>query len=242
MTFPQFLSTVSQALRLLATYPFRSLAVALVFLVVVEAFMFIPYVGFVLKVALAAVIGAQALAIFAAAAAGRGPSPAGFLSAFSLPATAQAALVFGGLVPFAAGMLFLYVKAGPTALEFFFGNIFEAKPPAQNLFIQMKYIMLLFGLPFTFLAGAVVLKGLSGFAAISAALTAAVSNWLPILLLALITLAYEGMSVQLPAFMPKLAATVVSGLLLLLFVAWSFAIVYTVSARVFAHNAPANAA
>lgn len=242
MTLPQFLSAISQALRLLISYPLRSLAVALTFLIAVEAFMFIPYLGFTFKIALSGVLGAQALAMFAAAAAGRGLSPVKFLSAFSFPIAAQAALVVGALIPFVAGMLFLYFKAGPTAVEFFFGNIFKTNPPNESMFTQMKYVMQLFALPFTFLAGAVVLKGVSGLTALSTAFAAAAKNWLPILFLGLINLVYEWASIQLPSFLSKPASAIVGGILLLLFIAWSFAVAYTVSAKVFGTVDTADAA
>jgi hypothetical protein len=241
MNLAEFFSAASAAIGLLAAHPLRWLGVVLAFLVAVESLMFIPYVGFALKLAVAGVVGAKVIAMFAAATAGAAPSPAHLLSAFSLPASAQLVLAFGAVLPFAAGMIYLYFKAGPSAIEFFFGNIFKVKPPAKELFVQSKYVMQFFALPFTLLAGAVVLKGLSGFGALSAALAAALANWLPILLLGLLGLAFEWSSVQLPSFMPKWVAGAVGGVLLVLFLGWSFAVMYTVSAKVFGSTIVKNA-
>lgn len=226
------MSAANEALSLLARNPWRWLAVVLVFLVVVESLMFIPYVGFVVKLAVAGVVVAQVIAMFGAAAAGQSPSPLGLLSAFSLPAGAQLVLVLAALLPFAAGILFLYLKGGPQAIEFFFGNIFKTKPPSAAEFEQSKYVMLVVALPLTLLAGAVVIKGLTGLAAVTAALEAAAANWLPVVLIGVMTFASEWASAHLPA-MPKPAAAVVGGVLLVAYLAWAFAITYTVSARVF---------
>lgn len=234
MNVAECLSAASQAWSLLTAHPLRWLGVILVVLVAVESLMFIPYVGFVVKLAVAGVVMAQVIAIFGAAAAGQAPSPLDLLSAFSRPFSAQLVLAGAALLPFAVGVLFLYLKAGPASIEFFFGNLLKTKPPAMADFAQFKYVMQLVALPFTLLAGAVVIKGLTGAAAVSAALVAAVTNWLPLLLLGVLALAFEWSSTALPSLMPKPAAALVGGVLLVLFLAWMSAIMYTVSVRAFA--------
>jgi hypothetical protein len=229
----EFLTAASDAWSLLASYPFRWLAIVVVFLVAVESLMFIPYVGFLVKLAVAGIVVPQVVAIFAGAAQGQAPNLISMLGAFSLPPSTQAVLVGAALFPFALGILFLYAKGGTQAIEFFFGNILKTKPPSAALFEQFKYVMQLMALPFTLLAGAVVVKGLVGLAALSAALSAAIANWLPVLLLAILALAFEWSSAQLPSVLPKPMAVAIGGLLLVVFLAWSFAITYTVSAKVF---------
>jgi len=238
----EFITAASDAWGLLASYPFRWLAVVVVFLVAVESLMFIPYVGFLVKLTVAGIVVPQIVAIFAGAAQGQAPSPVGMLGAFSFPPSTQAVLVGAALLPFALGILFLYVKGGPQAIEFFFGNILKTKPPPPALFEQFKYIMQLMGLPFTLLAGAVVVKGLVGIAALSEALSAAIANWLPVLLLAILAFAFEWSSAHLASVLPKPIAAVVGGVLLVVFLAWSFAITYTVSAKVFGPPAAKRAA
>ena len=233
MNFSDFLAAASDAWALLAAYPLRWAAIVVVFLVAVEALTFIPYVGFVVKLAVAGIVVPQVIAIFAAAASGQAPSPSGLLGAFAYPPSTLAVYVGASLLPFAVGVLFLYMKGGSPAIDFFFGNLFKTKPSPVAQFEQFKYIMQVVALPFTLLAGAVVIKGLAGLAALSAALSAAIVNWLPVLILALLALAFEWSSAQLPSVLPKPAAVLVGIILIVAYLAWSFAITYTVSSKVY---------
>jgi hypothetical protein len=101
------------------------------------------------------------------------------------------------------------------------------------LFLEFKYAMQIFALPFSLVAGAVVLKGLSGSAALLVAVSAAMANWVPVLVLGLLALTFEWVSMQLTSLLPKPVAASVGILLLVVFMAWSFAVTYTVSVRVF---------
>jgi hypothetical protein len=65
------------------------------------------------------------------------------------------------------------------------------------------------------------------------ALSAAQANWVPILLVGLMALSFEWLSMQLTSWLPKAAATTLGIGLMLLFMTWSFAVMYTVSVRVF---------
>jgi hypothetical protein len=69
--------------------------------------------------------------------------------------------------------------------------------------------------------------------AVSVAVSAAMANWVPVLVLGLLALAFEWVSMQLTSLFPKAAAASVGILLMVLFMAWSFAVMYAVSARVF---------
>jgi hypothetical protein len=233
MNLSELLSAASAATELLAEYPIRWLGVVLIFLVVVESLMFIPYVGFTVKLAVAGVVSGQIISMFAAAATGTAPSPVDLGSAFNLPFGALWVLAVGALPPFAAGMLFLYIKSGSNSVKFFFSNILKMKSPPEDLFVASKYVMQLVALPFTFLTGAVVLKGLTGIAAFTAAFSAVPVNWLPVLSLGLLALAFEWASVQLSSLRPKWVAATIGGVLLVAFLGWSFAVMYTTSAKVF---------
>ena len=233
MSFSEFLIAVSEAWGLLAAQPFQWLAVVAVFFVVVESLMFIPYIGFVLKLGVAGVVVAHIVAMFAAAAGGHSPSPFDLLAAFDLPWPSQAALAVGAVLPFALAALYLYQRAGVPAIRFFFGNIFKIKPPTKDLFLEFKYAMQIFSLPFGLVAGAVVLKGLSGSLALSVAVSAAMANWVPVVSLGVIALGFEWVSMQLTSLLPKAAAASIGILVLILFMAWSLAVMYTVSARVY---------
>lgn len=229
------IAAAADAVGLLAKFPLQWLGVTLVFFIGAEALMVVPYVGFVLKVVVAMLLMTQFVAMFAAAAAGQAPSPLDLLGAFGLPASSQAVLALAALVPFAAGMLFLYFASGPAAPRFFFGNLLKRadKPPAPADFLRLKYVLHLMSLPFALLPGAIALRGLVGAEALRQAISAAMIHWLPILLIALITLAFEWMQVRLSSWTPKAAAMAVGVVLTLLFVAWQVAIVYAVSAHAF---------
>ena len=239
MNLSDCIAAFSEAWTLLAAHPLRWLAVLTVFLVAVESLMFIPYVGFVIKLAVAGVVAPQLIAMFAAASTGQAPGPSGLLGALSLPWETVLVLVAAALIPFAAGIGFLYAKGGPQATEFFFGNVFKSKPPTAELFAQFKYVMVLIAVPFTFLAGAVVIKGLVGFAALTAAISSLLANWLPAVLLAALAFALEWSSARLPDLLPKPAAAALGLVLLFAYLALYSALTYTASAKVFAGDGAA---
>jgi hypothetical protein len=154
-------------------------------------------------------------------------------AAFYLPWPTQAALAGAALVPFLLGLVYLYQRAGAEPPRFFFGNIFKLKPPTKDLFLEAKFAMHILALPFYLVTGAVVLKGASGWSAVALALSAAQANWVPILLVGLMALSFEWLSMQLTSWLPKAAAATFGIVLMVLFMTWSFAVMYTVSVRVF---------
>ncbi len=234
MTLTDFLACAVEALQLLDLYPFQWLLLVVIFLVVVEGIMFIPVVGFTLKLWVASIAAAQTLLLFASAAHGQPPDLARLIDAFYLPATAQLILFATSLMAFLAGLLYLYLAGDTTATTFFFGNILKTKPPERALFFRFKVVMQVFALPFTFLAGAVVLKGLTGWAALGAALSVAAANWLVVLLLLAISLAFEWCMAKVPELFSKALAATITVLMLVFYVAWSLSLGYTVSARALA--------
>jgi hypothetical protein len=234
MTLSDFLTCAVEALRLLALYPFQWLLLVFIFLVVVEGIMFIPVVGFTLKLWVASIAAAQTLVLFASAAHGQPPDVTRLIEAFYLPATAQLVLFATSLLAFMAGLLYLYLAGGAEATSFFFGNILKTKPPERALFFRFKVVMQVCALPFTFLAGAVVLKGLTGWAALGAALSVAAANWPVLLLILAITLAFEWFMAKVPELFSKALAATITLLLLGFYVAWSLSLGYTVSAKALA--------
>ena len=233
MTLPDFLAAAYEAWALLMAYPLHWLAVMVIFLLVVESLMLIPYVGFVIKLAVAGIVVPQVVGMFAGAGRGHAPNPLDMLGAFSFPLSTQAVLAGAALLPFAIGILYLYAKGGKQATAFFFGNIFKAKQPSAALFERFKYLLQFASLPFTLLAGAVVVNGSVGLAALWIAFSAALTHWLPVLLLGLLALAFEWFSAHLPKALPKWAGATLSITLTVVYLAWIFALTYTVSASVF---------
>lgn len=232
MNFSEFLAASTAAFNILSAYPLQWLGIGLIFIVLIESLMFIPYVGFIVKLSVAGIVGTQFFAMFAAASTGITPRPIDLISAFSLPISTQLVMAFASVLPFAAGMVYLYLKLGQAGIRFFFGNMFKEKPPAKALMLKSKYVMYLFALPFLLLGGEVVLKGSSGFDALSNTFAAAPANWLHIILISLMSVMFELIVVQLPVVLPKWAAGVLSGVLMLVFLCWVAAVTYTVSAAV----------
>jgi hypothetical protein len=68
------------------------------------------------------------------------------------------------------------------------------------------------------------------------ALAAAQANWVPVVLLGLMVLSFEWLSIQLTSVFPKPVAAVLGIGLMVLFMTWSLALMYTVSLRVFSAN------
>jgi hypothetical protein len=233
LSFTEFLISAFEAWDLLSGQLLPWLVVVAVFLVVVESLMFIPYIGFVVKLGVAGVVVAQILTMFAASAAGHSPHPMDMLLANSFPRPTQVVLAAAAVVPFLLATLYLYLRAGVPATRFFYGNIFKTKPPIKELLLEFKYAMQIFNLPVSLVAGAVVFKGLSGWPAITVALAAAQANWVPVILLGLMVLSFEWLSIQLTSIFPKPIAAVLGIGLMVLFMTWSLALMYTVSLRVF---------
>jgi hypothetical protein len=233
MNLAQIWISAIEAANLLVAYPLSWFALVIVFLVVAEGVMFIPYVGFTIKLFLASILAAQVLALFADASAGQTPQITKLFDAFSLPASAQLALFAAALVPFLLGLLYLFAKGGTPAIGFFFGNVLKLKPPSPALFLRFKAVMHLAVLPFTFLGGAIVLKGLSGWVAVSTAISVAISNGWVLVVLLVFTLCFEGLMAAVPVTLSKAVGSPVVGVLLVIYVAWSFAFVYTLSAHAY---------
>ena len=233
MTLVQCLQAAIDAAALLGAHPFHWLAVVLTFLVAVEALMLIPRVGFVLKIGVAGIATAGVMSLFAGAAAGTPPSALGWLAAFTRPVGQQAVLALAGLLPFAVGLAYLRGALGPEGTRFFFGRIGRDAPPPKPAFLRFKFVMQAASLPLTWITGAVVLKGLSGLSALSAALGALVPHALALGLVGVMAMAFEALAAQPPAWLPKPVALAGSLVAVVLFLGWSFALLYTLSARVF---------
>lgn len=119
MNLTEFAGAAVEAWTLLAAYPIRWIAVMVAFLILVEGLMFVPYVGFVIKLSAVGIVTPQLITMFAAAANRQAPSPLDLFDAFSLPWITLIVLACAALVPFVAAILFLYTKGGPQAIRYF---------------------------------------------------------------------------------------------------------------------------
>lgn len=223
----------AQALRLLAAAPAAWLLLVLAYLVVVEGLMFLPRVGFVLKLWAAAVGQAPVLVMAALVAAGQplgADTPAALGRALLLPAASQAVLALGPLLAFGLGLLLLRRRAGPAALRFFFGQVWRDKPPPARDFLAFKLAMHAAALPFVFVPAAVVLAGQGGLDGLRQGLALAWAHPWALGGLGLAGVMFERLSMRLSRRLPSPWGAVAAGLLLPGFVAFSFAWLYTLSA------------
>lgn len=223
--------SAQHAFALLAAFPFTWLILVLGFLVLVESLMFVPYIGFISKLCVASLVAAQTLVLFAAASAGEPPQLGDLLGIFTLPLSAQLVLIISALIPFLAGMGYLVSQGGVESLAFFFGNILKTKPPTSRRFIVFKGVMYATALPFTFVAAAITLRGLSGWNALDQALLAAMANWPALLVLFSTSMLFEWSVGHLPRLLPRRLGAALAVALLLAFLAWSLAFAYTLSVR-----------
>jgi hypothetical protein len=227
------LHSAAAALSLLAAAPWRLLLATVIFIAVSESLMLVPRVGFLLKFCVASLLSAQMLVIFRVAAMGEPPKMRILLDAIYLPPSSMLVLFGCALLPFFVGLSYFALTGRADGLRFFFGNVFKHKPPESKHFLVFKLIMLFGGVPFTYVAPAMVLKGDVGGNALEQGLIAALLYWPSLLAMLLVTVVFEAGMMRLPQALPRKIAAAFSIPLLVLFVAYVFAFTYTLSVRAF---------
>lgn len=236
LTFAAFLDSLRRSVALLRAFPFRWLLFTILFLAAVESLMFIPYIGFVVKLAVAGVLYPQWMLMFADADAGRKPMLRTFLGGFARPVSELWVLIVAGVIPFLIGIAYLMIAGGGwQGAAFFFGHFGATRPPDVDRYLAFKVVMNVVGMAFVFVPGAVALRGLSGLAALVGSLRAAACNWAVVLFFFAMSVAFEFLSNALPALLPlpKLSTGILLVVLLIAFLAWSISFAYTISAHAF---------
>jgi hypothetical protein len=222
------LRAAAEALSLLAAAPWALLLASAVFLLLAEGLMFVPRIGFILKLCIGSLLAAQMLVLFKVAALGEPPQLRTLFEAVYLPLDSMLVLCLCGLLPFGAGLAALAVRR-KEALEYFFGNILKQKRPAPADFMVFKLATHLIAAPFTFVAAAMVLKGYRGWNALEQGLVAALLYWQAPLVLMLLSMTFDWLMSRLP----RRAGAVLSLPLLLVYVLLQFAFTYTLSVKAF---------
>jgi hypothetical protein len=233
MSALDILRSAAEALSLLAAFPLRLLLATLVFILVSEALMLIPRVGFLLKFCVASLLAAQMLVIYRVAAMGELPRLRILFEAVYLPPSSMLVLFGCALLPFFIGLSYFAFARRADGFRFFFGNVFRTKPPEAKHFLVFKIVMLVTAIPFTYVAPAMVLKGQIGGNALEQGLVAGLLYWPSLLAIMLISAAFEFMMGRLPAALPRKVSAALSIPLLVLFLAFVFAFTYTLSMRAF---------
>lgn len=221
---------MAQALLLLAAAPLVWLGAVLAYLLIVESLMFVPRLGFVLKLWVAGVAQAPLLALAARVAARQPIDLPALWQACLQPPASQLALALGPLLAFGLGLVLLHRRAGAPALRFFFGNVLKDKPPPAQHFLAFKLAMHALALPFAFVPAAVVLGGHGGLAGLWQGLVLAWAHPWALGALGLVGVMFERQMVRLPRRLPRPWGALAAGVLLLGFVGFSFAWSYVLSA------------
>ena len=152
------LRAIIDASRLLHRYPLRIVGIILLFIVMAEALMFVPFIGFLAKIVVAGFLAAQILAVLCDAAAGTPPNPLALFRTSRFRMTEIISLTLASLLPFAVGIAFLYMSEGAPAIKYFFGNIRKDKAPSTELFFQFKLVMYFVNSFVFFVPAAIVLS------------------------------------------------------------------------------------
>lgn len=147
-------NVLGAAVRLLLTSPWRFLGCYLLWLIVVESLMFVPVLGFVIKLAVAGISSASLMFIVARMQAGDAAHPASLLFGFRLPVASQAMLAAVSVFQFGAGLVAVAALQGVDAVGFFLSAtpLAAAVKPNATALLGMKLTMFLVALPFSFLA------------------------------------------------------------------------------------------
>ena len=230
LTLKDIAESVLAAFSLLKAYPLRWLGFALLFLLCVEPLMFIPYVGFAIKLALSSLFAAQMLVLGSEAAAHKAPSVKTLLAAFRIAPPKLTLLVLTTWTMFAIGIAWLWFTDGDASVGYFFGNILVDAAPSTRSFTQFKLVLFAAGTLFSFVAPVIVLTSTPSTDVLPLAFKAAIAN-VPLIVVSLVIDAgFELATIQL-GLMGGVGAALSLGLLLLS-VMWGFVFAYTSSSRV----------
>ena len=231
LSFAEFLDSLRESFALLWARPFKWLLITVVFLIAVESLMFIPYVGFVVKLAVAGLLIPQWLLMFADVNAGQTPKMRRLLGGFTRSPGQIWVLIAAVLFPFLAGALYLIIAGGWQGAEYFFGHMSKASAPSPERFYVFKLVMGAVSPGFAFVAAAVALRHRSGRDALADNFSAAIRNWPVLVFLFTVNAAFDALEVSLPSAMPMVAAVILSIVLLIVFVAWIASFTYAISVR-----------
>jgi hypothetical protein len=227
------LASASHANRLLARHPVRWPAIALLFLVIVQGLMFVPYGGFLLKLAAAGLLGTQVLRMVAASERGIAPGPLDMFQAFRLPLSSQLPILLASLLGFAVGILFLVLCGqGDAARALFFGRVLTAPRLDPALFLAFKCVMIATDLPLAFIAPAVALAAVTGLRAVTVGLSAARGNLVVLAVSVVLSVAFELAMASLPNVAPPVGS-IMSLVLVFAYVTWLFTFSFALAVRIF---------
>jgi hypothetical protein len=237
MKFADIAHCAHDALNALGVFPGTWALTVIVFLGVVESIALVPYVGFLLKVSVGAILNAQTLLMFGSAARGKQPRLRTLAYGFRRPPSAQAVLMISGLVPFLSGVLYLIVRANAATASVFFGHVSAPAHVEHGLLLQSKYAMYVATLPFTFLAPVVVIERAAGWRALTQSFRLAACHWRLLGTLLVLSCAFDASVAGLTSHMPRPLAITLALALTVSFIAYSFALTFAASVWIYGVDA-----
>ena len=147
-----FVSCAGYALSLLRRNAGFWLWFAPLFFMVVNALTLVPFIGYVLRQLVFAVLGGQILVMLSEAAAGRQVRLRTLGGAAELPVSSFVLLAGAALFPFIAGLVVLAAgDSSHTVVPFFIGNMYMMRPPEVAEFFKLNVVMQVASAPFAFL-------------------------------------------------------------------------------------------
>jgi hypothetical protein len=183
---------------------------------------------------LGAILSVQALSMFIEATSGRAPRLRTLLVGFKRPWGVLFVLMTSGLAPFLAGVSYVCLRANWEAATFFFAGA-HAHPhaPPHALFLQMKCVMYLAGLPFTFVAPVVVLESPHSYErALARTFVVLIQHLSPALAIVGLSCVFELVTSVIVSGIPAPASVLLALTLAGLYIAYSFALLAVVSLRI----------
>jgi hypothetical protein len=230
LSFAEFLAALRKSFALPSSHPLRWLALTILFLVAVEATSLVPYVGFFIKVTLASLMVRQWMQLLADVDGGGLPRLNRLFGGFNRPFSELWPLLAAGLIPLAFGIAFLLLAGrGWHDAAFLFGALGEASPPDYGRFVMFKAVMYAVALPLVFVATGIAVYNQRGLVVIYESIVVASRNWLVMVFVLLVEIAFEIAQWQLSVLAPSGLAVTALIASSILFFAWALSFSYALS-------------
>jgi hypothetical protein len=229
LSYAEFLAVLRKSFALPTRYPLRWLALTILFLIAVEATSLVPYVGLFIKITLASLMVRQWMQLLADVDAGRLPRLCRLFGGFNRPFSELWPLLAAGLIPLAFGIAFLLLAGRGRDVAFLFGALGESSPPDYGRFVMFKAVMYTVALPLVFVATGIAVYNQRGLVVIYESIVVASRNWLVMVFVLFIEIAFELVQWQLSVQAPRHLAVMALIASSILFFAWTLSFSYALS-------------
>lgn len=181
-----FAALIDETVAAYRAYWLRLLGMFALLFIPIEVLPSLPYVGMVLREALASVAFAGYFLALEAARHGRAPALVHIASAFRLPGDKLVLLVVTGVLPLVCALATWFASWGvEPALGYLSGESHVARPPTAEQ-LELIAVATVLGAPFWFIQPVCVLYNWSASRSLAANLLACAANWRWVLGLSLV--------------------------------------------------------